>query len=157
MPHLQTNTCEHTNTACVFKNLCVMYSYYSCQGAGLSLVPRPSHCQVFKCLEYAKMEGESLVHFITWMRSVSTEGGGGAGSPNEGTSLRPLLVVFISSTGVLNVCKVKSVPLLVQNEERLWVMHPPTPPPSAYQVDTDIIHVIKWTRPSPFIFAYWKQ
>jgi len=24
------------------------------------------------------------------------------------------------------------------------------------KVDTDVIHVIKWTRPSPSVFAYWK-
>ena len=30
-----------------------------------SLVPRPSHCPVFDCLQYAKTEGEGLVSFIT--------------------------------------------------------------------------------------------
>ena len=70
------------------------------------------------------------------MLGVFKNGGGKPGPfyhmnevPNEGTSLRPLLVVFISSTGVLNVCKAKSVPLLVQNKERVWVMHPPHPTP----------------------------
>ena len=29
-------------------------------------------------------------------------------------------------------------------------------PPLSTQVDTDVIHVIKWTRPSPSIFAYCK-
>ena len=38
----------------------------------LSLVPRPSHRPVFDRLQYAKMEGEGLVSFITWMTSVST-------------------------------------------------------------------------------------
>ena len=28
-----------------------------------SLIPRPSHHPVFDCLQYAKMEGEGLVHF----------------------------------------------------------------------------------------------
>ena len=32
-----------------------------------SLVPRPSHCPVFGRLQYAKIEGEGLVHFITCM------------------------------------------------------------------------------------------
>ena len=32
-----------------------------------SLVPRPSYRPVFDCLQYAKTEGEGLVHFITWM------------------------------------------------------------------------------------------
>ena len=30
-------------------------------------------------------------------------------------------------------------------------------PPSVYLGDTDVIHVIKWTRPSPSIFAYCKR
>ena len=37
-----------------------------------SLVPRPSHRPVYDHLLYAKMEGEGLVHFITWMMSLST-------------------------------------------------------------------------------------
>ena len=30
-----------------------------------SLVPRPSHCPVFDCLQYVKREEKGLVHFIT--------------------------------------------------------------------------------------------
>ena len=38
-----------------------------------SFVPRPSRCPVFDHLQYAKTEGiEGLVHFSTWMTSVST-------------------------------------------------------------------------------------
>ena len=33
------------------------------------LIPRPFHHPVFDLLQYAKMEGESLVHFITRMTS----------------------------------------------------------------------------------------
>ena len=38
-----------------------------------SLIPRPSHCPVFDHLQYAKTEGENLVHFITWITSVSSK------------------------------------------------------------------------------------
>ena len=48
---------------------------------------------------------------------------GGEGFPIERTSLRPYLVVSAPSTGVSNVCEVKNVPLLVQNEERVREMH----------------------------------
>ena len=37
-----------------------------------NLISRLSHCSVFDCLQYAKMEGEGLVHFIVWMTSMST-------------------------------------------------------------------------------------
>ena len=75
----------------------------------------------------------------------------------ERTSLRSLLVVFAPSTGVSNACKAKNVLLLVQNEE---CVHKKSSfdwgPPLSTQVDTDVIHMIKWTRPSPFVFAYCK-
>ena len=44
------------------------------------LIPRPFHHPVFDLLQYAKMEGESLVHFITRMTSClpgRQRGGGG--------------------------------------------------------------------------------
>ena len=43
----------------------------------------------------------------------------GEGSPIEKLSLRPYLVVSAPSAGVSNVCEVKNVPLLVQNEEHM--------------------------------------
>ena len=74
-------------------------------------------------------------------------------------SLMPYLVVSIPSTGVLNVCKAKNVLLLVQNEECVcgmrsfdWGTHPPL----STKVDTDIIHMIKWIRPSSSIFVIKK-
>ena len=45
------------------------------------------------------------------------------GSLIERTSLRPYLVVFVTSAGVLNICKAKNVLFLVQNEERMCGMH----------------------------------
>ena len=48
------------------------------------LIPRPSHLQVFDCLQYAKMEGEILVHFYH-MNDVSVYLGrqrGERGVPN---------------------------------------------------------------------------
>ena len=53
-----------------------------------SLVPRPSHCPVFDCFQYAKTEGEGLVYFITWMTSVSTwvDRGGEVGRPGNKAS-----------------------------------------------------------------------
>ena len=41
------------------------------------------------------------------------------GSPTEGTSLRPYLVVSAPSARVSNIFEVKRVPLLVQNEEHM--------------------------------------
>ena len=66
-------------------------------------------------------------------------------------------MVSALSAGVSNVCEVKSVLLLVQNEELVREMRPFDQwslPPS---VDTDVIHVINDTRPSPSIFAYCKR
>ena len=77
------------------------------------------------------------------------------------TSLRPYLVVSATSAGVSNIHDAKNVPLLVQNEERVHEMHSfdggSPPPPLSTQADTDIIHVIKWTRPLPSVFAYCQQ
>ena len=44
-----------------------------------SLVPRPSHRPVFDHLQYAKTEGEGLVHFVTLRMSVSTQVDRGGG------------------------------------------------------------------------------
>ena len=84
-----------------------------------SLVPRPSHHPVFDHLQYVKMKGEGLVHFIT---SVSIDRGG-EGFPIKGMSLKPFLVVSIPSTGVSNIHKVTNVPLLVQDKEHVHKMH----------------------------------
>ena len=59
---------------CDIIGMCVLS--YICS----SLVPSPSHGPVFDCLQYAKTEGEGLVHFITWMTLCLprwTEGGRG--------------------------------------------------------------------------------
>ena len=72
----------------------------------------------------------------------------------------PDLVVSASSAGVSNVREAESVPLLLQNEEHVREMRPfdqgPLPPLSTY-VDTDVIHMINDTRPSPSDFAYCKN
>ena len=63
------------------------------------------------------------------------------------------LVVLAQALEFQMFAKCKNVPLLVQNEECMHKMHSfdwPLPPP------TYIIHMIKWTRPSPSIFAYCK-
>ena len=71
----------------------------------------------------------------------------------------PYLVVSAQSTGVLNVRGAKNFPLLIQNEECVCKMHSldggPLPP-SVYLGRQNIIHVIKWTRPSSSIFTYCK-
>ena len=81
----------------------------------ISLVPRPSHHPVFDRMQYAKMEGGGLVHFISCMTSVSTQGrqrAGGGDFPIEKMGLRPYLVVSARSAGVSNVRKAKNVLLL---------------------------------------------
>ena len=56
---------------------------------GISLVPRPSHCPVFDCLQFAERKGEALVDFISWITPLSTyivgrrSGGRGAWQRNE--------------------------------------------------------------------------
>ena len=69
-------------------------------------------------------------------------------------------LVSAPSAGVSNVRITKSVLPLVRNKERLREMRPfdlgPLPP-SVYLVDTDVIHVINDTRPSPSVFAYCKS
>ena len=50
------------------------------------------------------------------MTSVSTYIERGEGVPLERTSLSPYVVVSAPSTGVSNICKVKNIPLLVQNK-----------------------------------------
>ena len=68
-------------------------------------------------------------------------------------SLRPYLIVSTPSAGVSNVLEAENVLLLVQNEEhvRKCVILIGTPPPLPRQ---NIIHVIKWTRPSPPPFLH---
>ena len=55
---------------------------------------------------------------------------------------------------------IKNALLLVHNEERVREMcsfdRGPLPPLST-EVDTDVIHMIKWTRPFPSAFVYCKQ
>ena len=69
----------YTSTACLLSIFTAESLHHIVQMANVetmwelySLVPRPSHHPVFDRLQYAKTEGESLVHFITWMTSVST-------------------------------------------------------------------------------------
>ena len=64
----------------------------------------------------------------------------GEGFPIERTSLRPYLVVSSLSTGVSNVCSRLEIKTACVK----------------CGVDTEIIHVIKYTRLSPSIFAYCK-
>ena len=70
------------------------------------------------------------------------------------TSLRLYLVVSAPSAGVSNVHKVKNV---VQNEECVREMRSfdqgPLPSSLSTKVDTHVIDMIKWTRPSPSIYA----
>ena len=63
----------------------IMWTWYNC-----SLISRPSHHPVFDLLLYTKTEGEGLVHFITWITSVSTERGRGP-QMNEQATCRPSL------------------------------------------------------------------
>ena len=61
----------------------------------------------------------------------------------------PDLVVSTPSAGVSNVREVESVPLLVQNKERMREMRPFDQrhlPPSVYQDSTDVIYVINDTK-----------
>ena len=55
-------------------------------------------------------------------------------------------------------------PFFVLDQEQLFLFffvcffnQWPLPASLSIQVDTDIIHVIKWTRPSLSVFAYWKM
>ena len=69
-------------------------------------------------------------------------------------SLRSYFVVSVPFAGVLNICEAKNVSLLVQTKNMcanmfFWSESP--------RVDTDVIHVIKWSRPSPSVFAYCKR
>ena len=81
------------------------------------------------------------------------------GSLIEKTSFRPYLVVSAPSTGASNVLEAKNIPLLFQNEEHMCEVRSfdqgPLPP-SVYLGRQNIIHVIKWTKPSPSVFAYCK-
>ena len=81
--------------------------------------------------------------------------GGREGSLIKKTSLKSFLVVSAPSAGVSNVCEAKNIPLLFENKEH--VREIPSldgdPPP----LDTDVNHVIKWTRPSPSVFAYYNR
>ena len=62
-----------------------------------SLIPRPSHCPVFDHLQFAKTEGEGLVHFTMWLMSVSIfVDGDGERFLIKRMRLRPFLVVSVS-------------------------------------------------------------
>ena len=74
----------------------------------------------------------------------------------ERTSLRPYLVVSAPSAGVVKVCETKTKMYRSRLETKntcakcILSMWDPSPPLST-KVDTDIIHVIKYTRPSPSV------
>ena len=71
------------------------------------------------------------------------------------------LVVSAPSAGVSNSHKVKSVPLLFQNEEHMCEMLSFSRGhllPSVYLGRQNVIHMIKWTRPPPpFLHAAGDQ
>ena len=56
-----------------------------------------------------------------------------------------------------NVRKVKNVALLVQDKEHVHKMCSFNQGSLPLSVYTGVIHVIKWTRPSPSVFAYCKN
>ena len=67
-------------------------------------------------------------------------------------SLRYYLVVSAHKPGVSNVHKAVNVLLLSQNEVHVCKMHS-----FDHLGRQNVIHVIKWARPSPSAFAYCKQ
>ena len=96
-----------------------------------SLIPRPSHRPVFDRLQYAKTEGEGLVHFIT------------GGVPDR-----------IS----LHECsKFQHLGQKLQDKAQACFFDQEPLPPSVYLGRQNVIHVIKWTRPSPSVFTYCKR
>ena len=103
----------------------------------VSLVPRPSNSTVFHCLQYTKTEGEGQVYFIRWIVSVFTLVDRGV--PHQKNKLE-------------NIHELKEVPFMVWNEECVSKMCSfnwwPLPPLSTW-IDTNVIHVIKYTSPLP--------
>ena len=75
------------------------------------------------------------------------------GVPDQKNELEALSCSFCSTRFVSNICEAKHVTLLVQNEE--WcvkcVLSIRGPIPPVYLGDTDVVYMIKWTRPSPSI------
>ena len=96
-----------------------------------------------------------MLHGSTvWGVSVMKRRGG---VPIDKTSLKPYLVVSVPSAGVSNVCEATNILLLVQNEECVHKMRCFNREPLLPSVDLgghNVIHVIKWTRPSLSVFAY---
>ena len=123
-----------------------------------SLVPRPSYRLVFDHLQYSKTEGEGLGTFYH-VKDISVYLGkprGGAVLDQKST-FHACVVRFEPGTVHFLLLKCSQLQCLkqkLQEKASSLLFQLGTPPPS---VDTDIIHMIKWTRPSPsFYYAYCK-
>ena len=109
-----------------------------------------SHRPASDRLQYPKMEGQDLVHFITWMTSVSTQVDTDIIHVMKYTCTFPLC--FCIMQAIKNWTVGSPGNEVNKPDERLQCVVECLP-----RVDTDVIHVIKWTRPPPSVFAYWKQ
>ena len=77
-----------------------------------SYVPRPSRTFLFECLQYAKTEGEGLVHCI-YLGIQRLMGG----VPDRHNKLEVFSCSFHPSTRVLNVSKVEADRLLTDQDK----------------------------------------
>ena len=93
-----------------------------------SLVPRPSYCPVF-----AKRPGPfyQVNDTSVYLHVGIPVDSGGEGSPNKRMSLRPFLVISVSSAGVFECLLSENALVLVQNNECVRKMQLGTPPPLA--------------------------
>ena len=67
---------------------------------------------------------------------------------------------FLSQVLVFQSSQSENVSHLVKNKEctrKMCHFNNGPPPPQSTMVDADISHVIKWTRPSPSVFAYYMR
>ena len=126
-----------------------LYTVYTVYITWIASFPRLP----FWLLTVAKTEGEGLVHLLCeWHQCLPSRQRRGA-VPDCKNELEAFPSSVCPSTGVPDVCEAGNFSLIVQIKERMpemWSVTP-SPPLSTY---IDIVCIIKWTRPSPTVFAY---
>ena len=110
----------------------------------------------FDCLPYAKTEREGLVHTsVNGIRQRQTEGGVEE-VPHQKNAFHAHILHF--EQGAVHFVNVQNSSTWGRNYRIK-----PQPfsfngtPPLSTQVVTAVIHVIKWTRSPPSVFAYYKR
>ena len=124
-----------------------------------SLVPRPSHPPVFNCLKCVKSKGKASS--LGWLSVyLGTVGGRGPRSEERISNTRSSFQTW--SSMFFTSWMLETPASTWGRNYTIWSQvcsfdGGTLPPPLSTKVDRDVIHVIKYIRPSHSIFAYCKQ